>query len=119
MPFPFLLPTEKQGRGAAHGGGPRGLAAAMGRGKGREGLGEPVPHLDLGRGAARRSVHGGGRRATEVSMAAALGGSGGCCAAVEAAVELGGEEGGLLIGMARRWRFGGTRWRPASGAGRH
>ena len=52
---------------------PGGLVAVKGRGKGREGLGEPVPHLDLGRGAVRRSVHGGGRRATEVSVAAALG----------------------------------------------
>ena len=38
FPLPML---ENRGGGGAS-------PAAMGRGKGREGLGEPVPHLDLG-----------------------------------------------------------------------
>ena len=60
----FALPLppadRKTGEGAAHGGGPG--RRPWGGGKGGEGLGEPVPHLDLGRGAARRPVHGSGRR---------------------------------------------------------
>ena len=56
----FALPIPPADRKTGEGG--RRTAVAMGRGKGREGLGEPVPHLDLGRGAARRSAHGGGRR---------------------------------------------------------
>ena len=46
LPFPFLLPTEKQGRGAAHGGGPGGLGGGHGEGEmGEKTSGNPFPTL--------------------------------------------------------------------------
>ena len=58
-------------------GGPRARRRPRGGGKGREDLGEPIPHHDLGRGTAWRSVHGGVRRWAEVAAAAVLHGRGG------------------------------------------
>ena len=79
----------------------------------------PGAPLSLGRGGARRRLRGGRRGSVAMVGGGGVGSSGGGCAAVEAAVGLGGDEEGLLIGVARRWSLAGRGWRPASGAGRH
>ena len=98
---------------------PGGLVAVKGRGKRERESRETCSPPRFGPG---RSEEVGPRRraaSNRGECGGGTGGSGGGCAAVEAAVDLEGEEGGLLIGVARRWRLGGTRWGPASGAGRH
>ena len=123
MPFFLLSPATKTREGvrvapAAWAGGPGGSAAAVGRGKERGGHGEPTPHLYLGRGAARRSAHGGGRRAAEATVAAALraGNEGTRWRRWSWGVE--GCEERLFIGGIRRWREGRGGGRDAVAAGR-
>ena len=68
--------SDEQGRRRRGGG--LGLAAlgALGRPgrreKGRGEQGGSIPHLGSGWGGARRAVHGGGRRAATMAVAAAL-----------------------------------------------
>ena len=62
-------------------GGPGARRRPWRGGKGREDLGEPVPHHDLGRGTAWRSVHGGVWQWAEVAAAVVLHGRRGACGA--------------------------------------